>query len=302
MLERFTGAEGKRFIIEALGIQSLVAGDHQLAATLCDLCTVEGFKPGSNITNQGDAANDVCFILSGSVAVLVHGREVAKRRAREHLGEMAALDPSQSRSATLTAREEVVIARMPASAFIDLANANQRVWRSVARSLADRLRQRDTFVETIHDIPVLFIGCSAESLTIGEAIKAGLSQASIEVHLWTDDVFQPSTFTLESLENELGRLDFAALILAPDDMITSRDSTIPAPRDNVVFELGLFIGALGRTRTFLIQPAETDVKIPSDLAGIAPITYSLGPVSNSNEAVAAACRQVINAIQSTGPR
>lgn len=302
MLERFTGAEGRRFIIEALEFQPLIAGDHQLAATLCDLSLIEGLEPGSIITQQGDSANDICFILSGSVSVSVHGREVAVRRAGQQVGEMAALDPGQSRSATLTAREDVVIVRVPAAAFIDLANANPPMWRNVARSLADRLRQRDEYVERTNDIPVLFIGCSAESLSMGEAIKAGLSHENVRVHLWTDNVFQPSTFTLESLENELAESDFAALVLAPDDMVTSRDATVPAPRDNVVFELGLFIGALGHARTFLIRPLDTDVKVPSDLAGFIPLTYSLNRESEPCVAVTSVCMELINAINAAGPR
>ena len=302
MLERFTGAEGRRFIIEALAFQTLIAGDRHLAATLCDLSVVEGFEPGSIITQQGDSANDICFILSGSVSVSVHGRDVAVRQAGQQVGEMAVLDPGQSRSATLTAREEVVIVRVPASAFIDLANANPLMWRNVARSLADRLRQRDDRVERTNDVPVLFIGCSAESLSMGEAIKAGLSHAKVTVHLWTDNVFQPSTFTLESLENELAESDFAALVLAPDDLVTSRDATVPAPRDNVVFELGLFIGALGHTRTFLIRPFDADIKIPTDLAGFIPLTYSLNRESEPCAAVTSLCTQLINAINAAGPR
>ena len=302
MLERFTGAEARRFIIEALEFQPLIAGDHQLAATLCDLSVIEGLEPGSIITHQGDSANDICFILSGSVSVSVHGRDVAVRRAGQQVGEMAALDPSQFRSATLTAREEVVIARVPAASFIDLANANPLMWRNVARSLADRLRQRDDRVKRTNDIPVLFIGCSAESLAMGEAIKAGLNHANVKVHLWTDNVFLPSTFTLESLENQLAESDFAALILSPDDLVTSRDATAPAPRDNVVFELGLFIGALGHTRTFLIRPFDAYVKVPSDLAGFIPLTYSLTPESEPCAAITSVCTQLINAINAAGPR
>ena len=256
---------------------------------------------GTKASRPPNSAN-LSHMLSGSVSVSVHGREVAVRRAGQQVGEMAALDPSQSRSATITARDEVVIVRVPPAAFIDLANANPLMWRNVARSLADRLRQRDDRVERTNDVPVLFIGCSAESLCMGEAIKAGLSHAKVTVHLWTDNVFQPSTFTLESLENELAASDFAALVLVPDDVVTSRDATVPAPRDNVVFELGLFIGALGHTRTFLIQPSDTDVKVPSDLAGFIPLTYSLTRESEPCTAVTSVCDQLIDAINAAGPR
>jgi hypothetical protein len=62
--------------------------------------------------------------------------------------------------------------------------------------------------------------------------------------------------------------DFAILILTPDDAVTSRDAESFGPRDNVIFELGLFIGTLGRSRTFLLHQADSALKIPSDLAGV----------------------------------
>jgi CRP/FNR family transcriptional regulator, cyclic AMP receptor protein len=69
--------------------------------------------------------------------------------------------------------------------------------------------------------------------------------------------------------------------------VTSRDKEQVAPRDNVVFELGLFMGCLDRSRVFLIKENGRDVKIPTDLLGITPITFtrrsdnlaaSMGPV------------------------
>ena len=49
-----------------------------------------------------------------------------------------------------------------------------------------------------------------------------------------------------------GRADFAAFIISPDDTVISRDAENLAPRDNVIFELGLFMGVLNRQRVFLI--------------------------------------------------
>ena len=47
----------------------------------------------------------------------------------------------------------------------------------------------------------------------------------------------------------------------------------PSPRDNVVFELGLFMGRLGRRRTILMKPKNTVIKLPSDLVGVTTIDY-----------------------------
>ena len=273
-----------------------------MTETLCDVSEIEGVEPGSVIMAQGESANDICFILSGSTSVSIRGREVAVRDAGEHVGEMALLSPGQPRSATVTARNDVVLARAPAQAFIDLANCHPSLWRNLARTLSDRLRQRSASIARVNATPALFIGCSLESLAIAEAIKARLGQAEIEVNLWTEGVFKPSTFALESLEMQLARSDFAALVLGPDDEVTSRHKTAAAPRDNVVFELGLFMGALGHARTFVVKPRDMEVKMPSDLGGFTPLTYTPEGESDPYEAVEPACAQLIDAIAAAGPR
>ena len=50
--------------------------------------------------------------------------------------------------------------------------------------------------------------------------------------------FTPSATPIESLIQAVKGLDLFAL--NPDDTITSRDEIILRPRDNVVFEMGLY--------------------------------------------------------------
>src|SRR5262249_46203633 len=54
-----------------------------------------------------------------------------------------------------------------------------------------------------------------------------------------------------------------------DDFTKSRGVETKSPRDNLIFELGLFMGALGRRRAFpIVAPGKnTAVKLPSDLLG-----------------------------------
>ena len=69
--------------------------------------------------------------------------------------------------------------------------------------------------------------------------------------------FKPSITFIEALEEELAQSDFAVLTLTPDDQTESRGKVSMAPRDNVLFELGLFMGRLGRNRTLLCVRQES---------------------------------------------
>ena len=196
----------------------------------------------------------------------------------------------------------MVIARTSARAFSDLAEVNPRLWRNIARELAERLRQRNRFVSPVNPRPVLFLGSSTEALPIARAIQSALTHDPIVVKVWTDGIFGPSDFPIESLERELPKVDSAALVLSPDDTVVSRSAARDAPRDNIVFELGFFMGALGRARTFLIHPHGADIKIPTDLAGLIPLTYRPYQESEVAAALGPTCHQLRDKILAAGPR
>ena len=302
MFQRFSGKDRLTHLVEALEIQPIISGDRAIAQAVSGYIDVESFEPGSGVIEESAPDNDLYFILAGVVSIRVSGREIAVRAAGQHIGEMALLDPGRPRSAAAVADGEVVVARITAPAFTALADANPRMWRNVARVLAERLRQRNRLVSSTNPRPVLFVGCSTESLSIARAIQSALEHDPILVRVWTEDTFKASQFPVESLERELARVDFAALVLSPDDTAISRDSEVPAPRDNLVFELGLFMGALGHSRTFLLHPRGSDIKIPSDLAGFTPLTYQASPDGPVSIAVASACEEMRAAIVASGPR
>ena len=302
MLQRFCGPDGRIHLVEALENQPIAGGDTDIANAISGHVEVTSFKPGSNIIEESAPDNGLYFILAGVVSVRVSGREIAVRTAGQHVGEMALLDPGQPRSASAVADGEVVVARIPASGFARLADANPRLWRNVARALAERLRQRNRLVPPANPRPVLFVGCSTESLSIGRAIQSAFDHDPIVVRVWTDDTFKASQFPVESLGRELAKVDFAALVLFPDDTVISRDSKVRVPRDNLVFELGLCMGALGHSRTFLLHPRGSEIKIPTDLSGFTPLTYRTNPDVPNSVAVASACEEMRSAIKTLGSR
>ena len=119
--------------------------------------------------------------------------------------------------------------------------------------------------------PSLFLGSSTEALQYAQALAVQLSDDA-EVTVWNEGVFNPGVGFLESLVNALERFDFAALLLTADDMVVTREVTAVAPRDNLMFELGLFMGRLGRARTFAVTP-RLKMKLPSDLAGVTLLNF-----------------------------
>ena len=96
----------------------------------------------------------------------------------------------------------------------------------------------------------IFIASASEGLEVANAVREALGRRShLRPRVWAEGTFTPSMTFIEAIEVELNRCDFAVLTLTPDDRLESRGRTIMAPRDNVLLELGLFMGRLGRERT-----------------------------------------------------
>ena len=93
--------------------------------------------------------------------------------------------------------------------------------------------------------PRVFIGSSVEGLSVAYPVQQNLLHEA-EVTIWDQGVFELSRTTMESLTKILSESDFAIFVFSPDDLVRIRNVTVPAVRDNVLFEFGLFIGKLGR--------------------------------------------------------
>jgi GGDEF domain-containing protein len=122
--------------------------------------------------------------------------------------------------------------------------------------------------------PKVFIGSSSQSLPIATALGQQLKkQAGVEVRLWNESFFNLNRGILEDLLNQLEEFDFAVLVLAPDDVTIVNDQLSFSTRDNVLFELGLFMGRLGRDRVFVACDNRIDLRTPSDLLGVTLALY-----------------------------
>lgn len=300
-IERFSDGASAPALLQALGEQYVVHGNAALSAALAAAVTLYEYAPGTRLIEQGNADNHILFILIGEVAIVVNGQEIAYRKAGQHVGEMALLSVGALRSASVIARETVVAARVSEADFTAVAAAYPEVWRRIAAELGDRLRQRTRFIRQRNDTPILFVGSSRESLPIVEVLMAGWKSPPFIVRSWTGGVFTPSQFPIDDLAKQIAACDFAALVLGPDDQVLSRGVTSCAPRDNVIFELGLFMGAIERARTLFITPSDADVKIPSDILGLNPLRFESRGASLADN-LAPICRDIAALIQRMGPR
>jgi hypothetical protein len=148
--------------------------------------------------------------------------------------------------------------------------------------------------------PRVFVGSSSEGLSPARAIQAQLADDA-DIDVWKDGVLGLTRGVLEGLTQSLSTYDFAILVLTPDDLVVSRGKELPAARDNVLIELGLFMGRLGRERTFLVASADEQVKVPADLEGITFATYSR-PADDARwlAAVGPACTRIRLAMEAQG--
>jgi hypothetical protein len=120
--------------------------------------------------------------------------------------------------------------------------------------------------------PRIFIGSSVESLPIADAIAENL-EFDAEVTIWRSGTFKLANNALDDLITKSKSVDFSIFIFSPDDVAMIRSREVAAVRDNVVFELGLFIGSIGKERCFIVKPRDTNLHFPSDLLGITPTDY-----------------------------
>jgi len=301
IIDRFLGSGGRANRVEALLGQPVVGGNRDLANELADRVELLAVEGGQKLIDQGAEDDDLFFILAGTVSVFVNGRKVAARGRGEHVGEMAVIEPTQRRSATVVADDVGIVARIGSGDFADLGSRYPEMYRHIAKVLSRRLSERNRLVGQYREKIRVFIISSAEALPIARIIQNSFEYDPFLPILWTDGVFRVANYTLNDLEAQIDQCDFAVAIAHSDDWTDFRGQEWPSPRDNVIFELGLFMGRLGRARAILMEPREDRVKLPSDLSGVTTIPYRYEKGKDAVSLMAAACDRLRNHINELGP-
>jgi CRP/FNR family cyclic AMP-dependent transcriptional regulator len=296
----FSGRRGKQRLLEAVKIQTIVSGEMGIAHDVIKCGILQQYRKKTVLMRQGEPENDLLLIIAGEVAISVNGRKVATRSAGTHVGDMALADPVARRSATVVAIEPTISLRIPEHQFSKMGKKHPDLWRRVGIELSKRLKERNRVLREPHNEPVLFIGSSTEGLAITTEIHRRFFNKRIVPRPWNDGVFQASYTSIESLFSFAQEADFAALVLTNDDVTKSRGKRNASPRDNVIFELGLFMGTLGRERVFILKPKGLDIKIPSDLLGVTCLEYlKAGKIQKRLDQ---SCKRMVQVIAKLGPR
>ena len=118
----------------------------------------------------------------------------------------------------------------------------------------------------------VFVGSSQEAFEHYEQVCGTLEEQGHDVRGWKAS-FEKGEGFLAALIRMTEAVDAALLIATPDDLLCYRGEQSHVLRDNVLFEAGLFIGALGRSAAGIVVAGGSKIKLPSDLAGVS--TFSL---------------------------
>lgn len=301
MIERFQGTN-RPALVSALLLQRFVQSRKEIAEDLIKAGELVEFASGDALIVQDESSDDVFLIVAGSVAVTANGVEIRTLGAGAHVGEMSAIDSANPRSATVTASGIVVALKVPAVRFVEICDKHNGTWKFIARELSNRLFDRNRLIKRPNEKPKLFIISSVEALPVAREISSGLQHDCLPV-VWTEGVFWASGYALEVLEEQVEQSDFAVAVAQFEDVVHSRGDSHQAMRDNVLFELGMFIGRLGRHRTVLAHPKMPNLTLPSDLHGITPASYI--PLAKPDELpsrIAPVCNEIRKLMQKHGVR
>jgi predicted nucleotide-binding protein len=140
--------------------------------------------------------------------------------------------------------------------------------------------------------PLVFVGSSVERLELAQAVQSNLEPHYAQVNVWPARVFKPGDVGIDSLLEQVKACDFGVFICAADDLVTRRGERYKTVRDNVIFELGLFMGRLGRKRAFIVIPSGVKLHLPSDLDGVNPVKFDASRTDNVVAAMGSACNEI----------
>jgi Predicted nucleotide-binding protein containing TIR-like domain len=139
--------------------------------------------------------------------------------------------------------------------------------------------------------PKLFIGSSSSGYQVAKEVRDCMSSKA-DCFLWKEaGVWEPNRSTFDNLLRMSNYFDFGVFVATSDDLTMINDKLVIEPRDNVILEMALFLGSIGRDKSFLL--VERGVHLPSDFEGI----YMPRFTRDQQGSVREACHELISKIE-----
>lgn len=112
-------------------------------------------------------------------------------------------------------------------------------------------------------------------INMRDKIEAFLSKLHIDNVILENETNEGKTI-IEKFLKKSSDCNFAIVLLSPDDyggLANDKSKQAFRARQNVVLEIGFFLGKLGRHRLLVLHPDETEIEKPSDFDGIVYLPY-----------------------------
>ncbi len=204
----------------ACAMLSTIREFHELSTSdleeIAKACSWHRYEENEEIIHFQDKSNSVFFIAQGDIRVTYHalsGHEVilCDLRTGEMFGELTAID-GKSRSATVIARNSVLLASMTAVNFKHVIFANQHVAEAILKRLAGEVRR---LTERVYDFSTLTVGnrIQAELLRLARNHMTGPNVAVISPSPTHFDIANLVSTHREAVTRELSYLTRNNLIL-----------------------------------------------------------------------------------------
>jgi len=147
--------------------------------------------------------------------------------------------------------------------------------------------------------PRVFVGSSSEGKPVAERLHALLTEFA-RPRLWPNAFGLGQSF-LDEILRQANECEFGVFLMTADDIGLKRGETHAVMRDNVLFELGVFLGALGKDRSFYVYCDDDPPEFPSDLFGVSGATFRAAPISETSDSLRPVVVKVHDSIQRLMP-
>lgn len=250
--------------MDKLAEQELVRENCALAQRLAQAARLHEYEQGREIYLQGEPGkNNLYFVISGAMDLLIKGKLVATISADQAFGEFPVLNPSLPYTVTIRAKEQSVIAQVAEASFNEIAEHHKEIWKNMAKMLMRRLLSTHDLVPSAKPSCV-FIGHGHSELW--REVKTFLETLPLKTVEYGSEPRAGINVT-SVLEDMLSQATFAILVLTAEDE-TKRGKRA---RQNVVHEAGLFQGVLGFRRAILLL--QKGVEKFSNVAGLEHLAF-----------------------------